>query len=396
MAIKKVLFVCSIYKPNVGGVEIAIEQASKYLRNRNVDATILTKEFPYGLRSYEVVDNTHVVRIKRPIIDFDFILRTSEIINYEQVLKADVVHVIGVRRPMPLFALLLARRWSVPCVITFAGNDLPQIDNLESQKIWAEGQNIVEDSIRQADFWTTFANHTAEVATSVFPNISPKVIQGGVDLDTIHKSKAYQNESPYFFAARRLESSKGIDVLIKAFADISAQLPSYELIIAGDGTERENLEYLAKSLSAKVRFIGTIDQSSVFSYMKGAVAHICPSRSESGGLVNYEAQAAGCIAIGSNVGGIPEYIKDGQTGLLFENENKEDLSQKLLLVASNNKQIQTIRRDSLEESKKCGWDTFIDTYLDIYQKIIDDMSLKTQFDSWSELTDKLSKQLLSR
>ena len=153
--------------------------------------------------------------------------------------------------------------------------------------------------------------------------------------------------------------------------------------------------YLGSSPSpaANVRFVGVIDQPTVFSYMKGAVAHVCPSRSESGGLVNYEAQAAGCIAIGSNVGGIPEYIKDGQTGLLFENENTKDLSQKLLLTASNSEQIQTMRRKSLEESKEHGWDTFANAYLDIYQKIAH-MSRNTEFNSWSELTDKLSKQLL--
>jgi len=48
--------------------------------------------------------------------------------------------------------------------------------------------------------------------------------------------------------------------------------------------------------------------------MKGAVAHICPSRTEGGGIVNYEAEASGCLAIGSDAGGIPEYIQDGVTG----------------------------------------------------------------------------------
>jgi glycosyltransferase involved in cell wall biosynthesis len=259
--------------------------------------------------------------------------------------------------------------------------------------IWEEGLGIVKESVLQADYWTTFSRYTEGHAKNVFPQITSCVIYGGVDLELINTVSTYRNQCPYFFTARRLEHSKGLDILIRAFAKISIKLPSYELIVAGDGIERENLENLAKSLSAKVKFIGAIDQSSVFSFMKGAVAHICPSRSESGGLVNYEAQAAGCIAIGSNVGGIPEYIKDDKTGLLFKNEDVDDLAEKLLLSASNSEMIQEIRRNSTKESLHYGWETFTNTYLDLYQEIIN-VHRKSSFNPWSELTNDLSKQML--
>ena len=141
-----------------------------------------------------------------------------------------------------------------------------------------------------------------------------------------------------------------------------------------------------------VKFLGSINQSSVFSYMRGAIAHICPSRTESGELVNYEAQATGCIAIGSDVDGIPEYISDNKTGLLFKNENTLDLSQKLIIAAENGKSIRKIREFALKKSKSHGWGMFTDSYIDLYNNL--SVSHRTkEFDPWSVLTQRLLLQI---
>lgn len=393
MAVKKVLFICSIYKPNFGGVEIAMEQTAKCLRKRGVESIILTKRFPKDLPEFEIVDDVPVYRVARPVSNSEFESVIANILKNESELKVDIVHIVGIRRPMPLLGFLLAKRWNVPCLVTFAGGDLPQSDNEESQQLWQEGLTTVRDIVPQADDWTAFSDHTSNLALEVLKDIrKPKVIYGGVDLESIQSTEVVINESSYFFSARRLEYSKGIDLLIKAFAKISPKLRDYELIIAGDGAARKGLEELATSLSARVKFLGSVDQATVFKYMKGAVAHICPSRAESGGLVNYEAQATGCIAIGSNVDGIPEYIINNKTGLLFETENTEDLSKKLLIASSDDSEVREIRKNAIDESNKHGWDTFADTYLNLYQSLARNHR-PTSFIPRPKLTDDLLQKI---
>lgn len=373
MSVRKVLFICSVYKPNFGGVEITIEKMAHHLKKVGVESVILTKRFPKELSEFETIDGISIYRIQRPVLDTEFESVISGILKNETELKADLVHIIGIRRPMPLIGFLLAKKWNVPYLVTFTGGDLPQSGNEESKKLWQEGLATVRDIIPLADDWTAFAEHTSSLASEIFKDIrKPGVIYGGINLELIRSTKAVVNKSPYFFTARRLEYSKGIDLLIEAFAKISPRLRDYELIIAGDGPKKNELERLAQSLSARIRFLGSVNQKTVFEYMKGATAHICPSRTESGGLVNYEAQAAGCIAIGSNVDGIPEYIINNKTGLLFETENIEDLSNKLLLASSNNLKIREIRERAMEESKKHGWEFFTNTYLNLYQSLIFD------------------------
>jgi len=92
-------------------------------------------------------------------------------------------------------------------------------------------------------------------------------------------------------------------------------------------------------------------------------------RAESGELVNYEAQATDCIAIGSDIDGIPEYIIDAETGLLFKNEDTSDLSRRIITVAENDIPIQKIREVALKNSKKHGWNIFINSYIDFYTNI---------------------------
>ena len=65
--IKKVLFVLSIYKPNMGGVETSVESYCLEYNKRGIETVVLTKKFPENLPSYDVYDNTKVFRISNLI-----------------------------------------------------------------------------------------------------------------------------------------------------------------------------------------------------------------------------------------------------------------------------------------------------------------------------------------
>ncbi len=393
--IKKVLFLSSVYKPNVDGVGISIEQIGNYLQKEGIKSSVLTKKFPYNLSSTEIVDGVFVYRFKRPKETVDFERLLDELMTVNHKIKADIIHLIGIRRPMPLIGLLLAKMWKVPFLITFAGGDLPEEKWNGTDKIWNDGIETVPNAVIQADHWTAYSQYTSLIAKNIFPEISKiEVVYGGIDMEKIEKSAPLFLKNPFFFSARKLDVGKGVDILIKAFASISEKLPNHNLFIAGDGEERGSLYDLTKKykLLDKVFFLGEISQKSVFSYMKGAVAHICPSRAESGGLVNYEAQRCGCLAIGSNAGGIPEYIDDNKTGILFKSEDVNDLAKKLLIASLEEEKMKIIKERALVESKNFNLNNFGKNYYNIYKRIIKSYSFK-EFNSWSILTERLKKKI---
>jgi glycosyltransferase involved in cell wall biosynthesis len=125
---------------------------------------------------------------------------------------------------------------------------------------------------------------------------------------------------PYFL--------KGVDILIKAFNQISPKYPNIVLKIVGFKM-RESAERDFRSIDKRITFITSLDYPEIIRENTQSICLVLPSRTEGMGRVLIEAMASGRPVIGSNVGGIPEVIEDGRNGFLFESENVNDLADKL-------------------------------------------------------------------
>jgi glycosyltransferase involved in cell wall biosynthesis len=121
---------------------------------------------------------------------------------------------------------------------------------------------------------------------------------------------------------------KGVDVALRALPRLPKDLI---LWVVGGGVEAKSLQALSRELGVcrRVSFLGP--QAHVEPFMQGADCLVCPSRwAEAAGLVNVEALAAGLPVVASRIGGIPEYVEDGRTGLLFPPEDSEVLAAQVL------------------------------------------------------------------
>ena len=369
--IKKVLFVCSIYKPNVGGVETAVEELCSQYNSLGIETCVLTKKFPFDLPEYEKDNQTDIIRVKRPLTDTDY-LELMKQLTSDIRLKADVIHVMGIRRPLPFFALFLARYYNIPIVMIFVGSDVLTSVNPEDLKIWEERKEDTINSVQQADGFISFSEGITRAARNLLPQLnSVTTVYSGIDLAKINRVSPKTGLGKYIVAARRLIYNKGIDILIKAFETVHKEFPDISLYIIGDGPEKENLINLSKNmgLTSCIHFTGTLSLEELFAYMKGAILHVCPSRAEGGGIVNVEASACGCIPIGSNVDGIPEYIQDKISGLLFKSENYDDLAEKILEVIKNTERKNLMQQNGYLFAKTFDIEVKAQEYLSVYKNI---------------------------
>lgn len=399
--IDKILIIPSIFsKVDTYGVQLVIKNMAKEFKKKGIKTIILTKRYPLNLPAEETIDGMRVFRFKRPKNIKDYKEFRNWLNKYHKELKPDIIHLMGIRRPMPLIGLILSRIWKVPYLVTFSGGDLPNVEDPASLKIWREGREIVADSVLQADYLTAFSKNTKKLAERTIPNLKNiKVIYAGVDRDTIKKAKKYNKGYQYFLCARSLNFSKGIDLLIKAFSKLSDEFLDIRLIIAGNGPEKKNLQKLVKKLELgdRVIFLGRVEPLELMGLMKGAIAHVCPSRTESGGLVNYEAQAAGTLAIGSSAGGIPEYIIHKKTGLIFESGNIESLLETLKLATDPRLRPKIIK--NAQSSDRFNWRLFSCKYLKIYQSLalqIDQKKSRKIFVPWSSFSSKVEEIMIDQ
>jgi len=139
---------------------------------------------------------------------------------------------------------------------------------------------------------------------------------------------------PYFMYAGMLIYLKGIQDLIRAMQEVLQKQPQVKLVIAGRGAEEQNLRSLAQELgiTEKVLFVGHLDQSMLAAYMKNCLALVLPSLTEGLPRVVIEAQLLGKPVIASRVGGIPEIIADGETGVVVEPKDWQALARAMVTI----------------------------------------------------------------
>lgn len=371
---KKVLLICSLYHPHVGGIETMVRELSRIYKRLGVDVTVLTKRWPDSLPEEDSYESIPIFRIKNARTDDEFMEVDEWIRLNEKKIKADIIHVIGVRRPLPLIALQLKDLWNVPLVLTIAGGDIPDKNDPFPETIWKESEATVYPVFEHADLITCVSESIARDFRELFPNVKRpiKTMLAGIDLAFIKGIERQELPYRYIFSLRRLDPTKGIDILIRAFKEVVQSHPNIKLVIAGDGSEHSRLEGLARDLDVmdRVQFLGTIGLDQGIGLLKGALLAVVPSLSEAGGLVNVEAQAAGCPVVASRVGGIPEYVNDGNSGVLCEPENPQDLAEKILCVLGDADLRARIIAGGYKHSRMFDWEVLAPQYMLVYAELI--------------------------
>ncbi|HEY2434199.1 MAG TPA: glycosyltransferase [Vicinamibacterales bacterium] len=133
----------------------------------------------------------------------------------------------------------------------------------------------------------------------------------------------------------RLAPEKAIDSLIDAFSTVQRAIPNCRLVIVGDGPERESLHARVRELrlESRVEFAG--HQQSVERFVRDFDLFVLPSRTEGIPLAMLEAMATGIPVVATAVGGVPEVIVNGESGVLVAPNDSLALSAALIRVLSD-------------------------------------------------------------
>src|SRR5262245_9064303 len=171
----------------------------------------------------------------------------------------------------------------------------------------------------------------------------------------------------------RLAKQKGIDYLIKAMPDVLEKFPKAILEIAGTGPEEGHLKKLVRDLGIdkSVQFLGWIDGKMKDSVMRECYAVVLPSIwPENDPVIKYEAAFYGKAILASNVGGIAEFVKDGETGFLVPPKDSMALSNKIIYALSNPVVIEMIGKNLVKKCKTYKLDKYIDKLETLYRELL--------------------------
>ncbi|MFZ1729436.1 MAG: glycosyltransferase family 4 protein [Bacteroidota bacterium] len=154
--------------------------------------------------------------------------------------------------------------------------------------------------------------------------------QPGNSFGVIDKDYGLDPARPVIICPRRLEPKNGVEYFIRAIPLVRAEIPDVQFLIVGGGfpDERKRFEALLKEAgqSHDVFFTGNVPNSAMPKFYALATIAALPSLMEATSISGLEAMASGLPLVGTRVGGIPEIIEDGESGMLVDARSPEQLA----------------------------------------------------------------------
>ena len=200
-----------------------------------------------------------------------------------------------------------------------------------------------EEDRQQLRLLTSRMDHLIAVSRSIVAKLENEgrdaapisLIHNGVDLDrydhqgpccTLREEYGLPAEGPMVGVVARLEPEKGHPTLLEGWVQVAAAIPDASLLVIGEGSRREALETMAAELGLAGRVVFTGRRDDVPAVTAALDVAVLPSYREALGLTILEAMALSRPIVASNVGGIPEMVEDGVTGLLVPPHDADALA----------------------------------------------------------------------
>jgi glycosyltransferase involved in cell wall biosynthesis len=249
---------------------------------------------------------------KRPGPDLRVAFRLAGVI---EELKPDLIHT---HRYVLRYLIPVIYRKSVPIVHT--------VHSVADREVSRLGQRVHRWAYRRNVKPVSIAHEVTASLKRVYGLKDCAFIPNGIPVETYQRPRTdrqnwreqegFSSNALLFVCVARLNTAKNHPLLVKAFAEGTAGFDDAHLLLVGDGPLREEIEQLVEqyALSHRVRFLG--NRNDVADILAAADVFALASDWEGNPLSVMEAMAAGKPVLSTAVGGVPELVEDGRTGIL--------------------------------------------------------------------------------
>lgn len=208
-----------------------------------------------------------------------------------------------------------------------------------------------------------------------------QVVPNGVDLDPFHqeiqpldrRSFGVDNEAVLLIYVGRLGPEKNLPFLLRAFGGVNEAFENVNLILVGDGPEKDNLQAQVThmGLTDKVVFTGMVPYNHVPRYLKMADIFSTASITEGHPLSLIEAMAAGLPVLGIISPGVADSIQDGITGVLSSN-NLASFTAKMVRMVADREKCKDLGRMARKKSEDFSIRRTTTIMVEIYESLLNE------------------------
>ncbi len=284
----------------------------------------------------------------------------------------DVIH-ISTPSPLGYFALKYAREKNIPVLTIYHTHYLSYV------KYYTKDAPLITEALEGA---VTIHNRsfynrcdlvyipTDEMIRQLmernFRTDNMKIWKRGINTDLFNPGKKDMNfirritgnENPNILYVGRLVWEKNLDTLCDIYDRIQSDELPYNLVLAGDGVARQELE----KRMPNAFILGHVEHDKLAKLYASSDYFVFPSDTETYGNVVAEAMASGAVCVVANGGGVKNFIRDGQNGFLCKVNDADDYLRMINLVEHQPVLKQALSRQAMNDVKDLTWDKLTDQY----------------------------------
>lgn len=371
----KCLLISSYFPPTIGGSATVYGNIFKFGQGKVSILTVKQEQSDKKQAAPEWTDSDGIYRIKYlmappvrcrnilqtvwVVLRYDLPVQFRVLLSALRLIKQQKVDVvcIGELQELGWLGVLLGIITSVKVIIYTHGEELT---TKGSSRFYGKNAKFYLD---RADGIVTVSHYTKNTIIQMFgiPEDKVRLISNGVELDDCHQNSLdtalldsiRQPNRALLFSVGRLIKRKGFDMAIEAMALVHRQYPDAQLVIAGEGDKKSEMEARIKELNLEgvVTMVGRVSHNDLISFYQGCDIFLMPNRqlengdTEGFGLVFLEANAFKKPVIGGNAGGAVDAIIHGETGLLVDGYSADDVADAILKLLGD----ETLRREMGEK-----------------------------------------------
>jgi phosphatidylinositol alpha-1,6-mannosyltransferase len=363
-AIKSVVFLTYHFPPEVGGIQTRISKYIDRLGRRGIHVTVLVAGREAKIKGATLDAKTilcpgGIRRLPESVVSV-----TNTVIGC----RADVVHVFtGSSTLLGVYSLIIARVVGAKPVISLFGREDFELPGRASRTLLRMSTALADSIDVNSGSTRSFLSERVRAKAHV--------LFGAAEVTVATQSQAARSPPTVLFVGR-LAARKGVDDLLHAFATVRVRFPEARLSVVGDGPEMRDLIKLAGRLgiSDYVSFKGTLVGRALEQEYEGSTVFVLPSKdvasdtaNEGLGLALIEASMHSNALIGTDYGGIPEIVRQGENGLLVPPADPDALAQAITTILADPDLARSMGQSALRiATERFSWDRATDTLLESY------------------------------
>jgi glycosyltransferase involved in cell wall biosynthesis len=381
----RVLQIAPYFDPYTGGQERYIFSLSKHLVKLGHDVDVVTSRFPRGSERRQSIEGFRVYRYRcaaRPLrnpITPGLLALLPDLSNY------DIIHAHNEYSFGALAGSFFRSCSGVPLVLTshifrlFYGNPfkdrmVSMYTKLVCPKILESADaifaNSLDDKMHLSSLSPKSRHKIKLVSNAVEPERFKIQAANGIRPDI---AELIADDKKRLLFVGNLLRRKGVDVLIKAVSNMTAQRDDIRLLVVGDGIDRDYFENIANETNARknIVFLGKVSQSDLVHLYHNSTLFVLPSFGELCPTTVLEAQCCGLPVVTTDTPGIADHFSD--TAALVPPGDVEALQEVILSLLADESIGEGLAQKAVRNIRATyNWDNIAEQYSDAYLSILNE------------------------